>query len=35
MALGKTNKDFYKLSLFMTLLKFKFHNITEELQLET
>lgn len=28
MALGKNDKDFYKLSLFITLLKFKFHNIT-------
>lgn len=33
MALGKTDKDFYKLSLLTTLLKFKFHSITENLQL--
>lgn len=29
MALGKTGRGFYKLNPFMTLLKRKFHNITE------
>lgn len=31
MALGKTDKDFYKLNPFMTILKFKFRNIIEKL----
>lgn len=30
MALGTTNKGFYKLNPFVTLLKLKFHNIIEK-----